>query len=65
MGLVALSACGGGEGATSCMNGSWLADAAEQQRRIDTLGVPLAMVVSMPLRAQRSAIATSQAICII
>lgn len=65
MGLVALSACGGGEGATSCMNGSWLAEAAEQQRRIDTLGVPLAMVVSMPLRAQRSAIATSQAICII
>jgi hypothetical protein len=32
-------------GDAECMNGEWLADAAELQRGIDALGVPLAMTV--------------------
>lgn len=38
------SAPGGGD--ADCLNGSWLADAAEHQRRIDALGIPFAMTVA-------------------
>ncbi|MEN9646725.1 MAG: hypothetical protein RL238_3394 [Actinomycetota bacterium] len=34
-----------GDATAECMNGTWQADAAEHQRRIDSMGIPLPMTV--------------------
>lgn len=49
---VETTAAGGGT--AECMNGSWVADAAEHQRRVDALGVPIAMIVGPESRADLS-----------